>query len=334
MKKSVLWHLVLGIILFTSCGQGEKPWQKDVSGIEIQPIEIHRYGEALFNIDKENLVDELKALSGKFGFFLNTDLDDTLKLIKIRDYLNDPKIIELYQASSEKYKNLKFLEDELRHAFKHLKYYYPGSFIPRVYSYISGIDLEQPIIYRDSVLIIALDLYLGQDFIPYKKFGLPQYITRRMDAGYIPVDCMKAIGITKLPTSHSSRTLLDEMILHGKLLCFVDAMLPETPDSLKIGYTAKELQWCNANENNLWAFLIENDLLYSPDFQVVREFTQDMPFTKGFGNNSPGRLGVWLGWKIVRNFMINNPEVSLNSMLHNTDAQDILKRSKYKPKKK
>ncbi len=334
MKKSDFWLIAFIVILLTSCGQNKKPWHKDVSEIEIQPLEIHRYGDALFNIDKKNLKKELKALSSEFGFFLNTNLDDTLKLIQISDYLNDPKIIELYEAVSEKFKNVEKLEKELTNAFRHLKYYYPEMVIPRVYTYISGIDIEQPFIYRDSVLIIGLDLYLGEDFVPYKKFGLPRYITQRMQKDFIPTDCMKAIGITKLPADQSSRTLLDEMILHGKLLYFVDVMLPETPDSFKIGYTAEEMQWCNENENNLWAFLIENDLLYSPDFQVVREFTQDGPFTKGFGNDSPGRLGAWLGWKIVRKFMINNPDETLTSLLQNTDSQDILKRSKYKPKKK
>jgi uncharacterized protein YjaZ len=46
---------------------------------------------------------------------------------------------------------------------------------------------------------------------------------------------------------------------------------------------------------------------------------------------SPGRIGVWLGWQIVKSFMQNN-DVSLQKLL-TIDSEDLFKKSSYKPKK-
>ena len=40
-------------------------------------------------------------------------------------------------------------------------------------------------------------------------------------------------------------------------------------------------------------------------------------------------VGLWLGMQIVDSYMQRHPEVSLDSLLHITDYQRILKESKY-----
>ncbi len=329
MKNTIILFFV--IALMAGCKENRNSYNVDVSDISIPDIRIHRYGNALFGIDRRNLKDELKALSGEYRFFLDANLDDPLNLIQINEYIKDPKLRELHKTTSESFSDITGLEQELTEAFRHYKYYYPEEQTPRVYSYISGLQYESPIIFADSVLLIGLDNYLGENFKPYREFGLPLYITKRMQAAFISTACMKAIAASKLADHPPARTLLDEMILAGKRLYFTDAMLPGIQDTLKIAYTEKQLNWCIENESNTWAFLVENALLYSADFQTTKKFMQDGPFTTGFGNDSSPRIGEWLGWQIVRKYMNNNPEVSLDSLLTHTNAQQILKKSGYKP---
>ncbi len=108
-------------------------------------------------------------------------------------------------------------------------------------------------------------------------------------------------------------------------------MLPGFPDHMKIGYSEQEYKWCQENESNIWAFMIENDLLYTADFMAVKKFISEGPFTSGFDEASPGRIGVWLGWQIIKKYMQKNPQVKLQQMLNTTDAQSILQNSAYKP---
>ncbi len=121
------------------------------------------------------------------------------------------------------------------------------------------------------------------------------------------------------------------MIDEGKMLAYLDAVLPDVSDSVKIKYTANQLSWANNNEKDVWAFLVGNELLYETDYQMQTKLLQDGPFTAGFGNNSPPRLGAYIGWQIVLAYLNQNPDVSLQQMINETDSQKILQESRYKP---
>jgi uncharacterized protein YjaZ len=58
------------------------------------------------------------------------------------------------------------------------------------------------------------------------------------------------------------------------------------------------------------------------------------PYSKFYTEDdakSPGRVGQYIGWQIVRSFMKKN-EVSLQKLIH-LDEEEIFKKSGYKPKK-
>ena len=79
---------------------------------------------------------------------------------------------------------------------------------------------------------------------------------------------------------------------------------------------------------------IENDLLYSTDTQLNKRFIENAPFSKFYlseDTKSPGRIGQWIGWQIVRSYMVNN-DVSLQDLL-SMNEEEIFKNSKYKPRK-
>ena len=332
MKTKSLIFLFFIIFPIFSCSFNKRT-NIDVSDVKIKDVKIKRYGKDLFEINPDNIKNELKRLVKNYKYFLDADLDDTLNLIQIHDYITDTNLIEIYNESIKKYPELNNLEDDLILAFKHYKYYFSDKNIPEVFTYISGLQYEYPVQYFDNILIIALDLYLGKDFIPYRQIGLPAYKIRRMEAGYIVTDCMKEIAEVNFLQQEPERTFLDEIIKKGKVLYFLDAVIPQTPDTVKIGFTSNQLQWCRDNEANIWKFLINNNILYSADYQIIKKFTLDGPFTAAFSKESPTRIGNWFGWQIVSTYMNNNKDVSLNELMLENNAQKILTKSKYKPKK-
>jgi hypothetical protein len=151
-----------------------------------------------------------------------------------------------------------------------------------------------------------------------------------MQEAFIAFDCMREVVRVKHLPPYPGERLIDQMIYHGKMLYFLDEVMPGRPDTLKIGFTGEQLDWCYANESNLWAFLVENELLYSTDFQKINKLISDGPFTSFFEKESPARTGVWLGWQIVRAYMDMN-DTGLKEMITEKDAVDILTQSAYKP---
>ena len=285
----------------------------------------------MFAIDRQNLKAELKKLQPEFGIFLNGDLNDTLNLIRNGDFISDPLLIKSAEECNKAFPDLNFIEKELTGAFKHYRYYFPQEKIPDVYTYISGFDYDYPVQYFDNSLIIALDMYLGAGYKEYLKLGVPAYRIRNFDKAHITRDCMDALGSSKTDPSKAGRTLLDNMTGKGKILYFIKAMIPGCSDTVLLDYTKEQLSWSVKNEANIWAFFIENELLYSVDPEVMNKFIVDAPFTSYFGNESAPRNGWWIGYRIVKSFMDNNPEVTLPQLMKMYDSQAILNKSGYKP---
>jgi len=161
--------------------------------------------------------------------------------------------------------------------------------------------------------------------------GIPKYKTQNMVPQKIVPDVFYAWAITEFPFNENTNNLLSNMVYQGKLLYFTEAMNPNLPDSIIIGYTSQQLNWCKQNEANMWAYLAEKRLLYNSERLELRKYIGDGPFTNTFSHESPGRTGVWLGWQIVRSYMNKNHSTSLNDLMEMNNAQEILNNSAYFP---
>ena len=326
--------IILAGLLFTGCSAWDrKPfYEADISGTRIDSIQISRYESVLFEMNPFALHREIEPYIDEFSFFLGEGIDDPEHAEQLYNYVTDPLLNELYYDAREKWPDLKNLEESLTRAFRFHKYHFPESETPRVYTYISGIDHQMPVIHSEGHLIIALDTYLGSDNPHYEKLGIPRYKTRWMRPERIPADVMQVMAEEKLALIDSRpETLLEHMIHEGKRLFFLDCMLPGTPDSLKIKYTAANQQWMENNQGRAWTYKLDNELLFSSDFAAIQKFIREAPFTAPFSEHSAPRTGVWLGWQIVREYMRRNQEVRLQELLHETDARKILNEARFRP---
>ncbi|MCX6245308.1 MAG: hypothetical protein NTU98_11460 [Bacteroidetes bacterium] len=333
MKYRYLFISLFIILFATSCNWRSDRLKVDVSKISVPDVKIHRYDVDLFKIRIPDLQNGLEAIKNEYYFFLGTNLGDPKKLDEMSAYLENPRNIDFHQACVNQYKDLSDVEKGLTETFRHLRYYFPDAKIPRVYSYISGGDYPNSVQLADSVMIIALDNYLGKDFKPYFTDGLPAYKAERMTKHHIVPDCAAAIISSLYPENPASMTLLDAMVDAGKRLYLVEAMIPEVPGYLKMDYTEEQYEWAQKNEAHVWAAIIENRMLYSTDGQYFRMFLSDGPCTMEFTKDSPPRLGEWIGVQIIRAWMQNNPGITLQQMMQEKDSQKVLSKSGYKPKK-
>jgi hypothetical protein len=330
MKKIILFLLML--VAFGSCTQ-RRTSDVDVSGIDIPPTRILRYDLDLFAAGQGNLSSDIMKLAPKYRLFLGDDPAAPEKLATLKEYLENPRNQDFYKAVRSAYPELSSLESSLDEAFRHLKYYMPAFMPPMVYAYISGGDYEYPVQFNDSVLLIGLDNYLGEGYQPYRADGVPMYRIQRMDRDHVVTDCARLIATSLFALETGGGSLLDVMVEAGKRLYLLDLILPSTPPAVKIGYNSVQYEWIRKNESHVWAAIIENRMLYSNDGRVIRVFMSDGPFTAEFSKESPPLLGSWIGWRIVKQYMERNPEVTLRELLVEKDSQKILSGSKYKPEK-
>jgi uncharacterized protein YjaZ len=126
--------------------------------------------------------------------------------------------------------------------------------------------------------------------------------------------------------------VINRIVYEGKILYLQKALLRQTPDSVLTGYTQAQLDWCEVNEAEMWAKMIEDQLVYSESEDDLNHMTMDAPFTPGFPRESPGRAGVWVGYRIVQSYMEQYPSTTFEQLMELNDGQSFLTRSKYKPK--
>ena len=335
--KNIINAIILLISIVFATGCNKNKLDIDVSSVSAK-VELIEFHNELFQISPDSIEQNIPYLEKKYGDFFIYFTSSIINIGNTNDknfpnyfykFLTDPIIIDVNTKCNEEFPNLNFLKTELTDAFKHYKYYFPEKNIPICYTYISGFN--QSIITADNILGIGLDKYLGQNCKFYKQLGLPNYQTYNMHKQKIIVDCMRGWAEKEYPMNDSSENLLASMIHKGKVLYFIDAMLPNHPDSLKIGYTDKQLLWGEHFEDKAWNYLIEYKLLFSTNYMEIRKFTGEAPFTAPFLNNSPPRIGEWLGWQIVKSYMENNSKITLSELMKDTNYQQILAMSKYNP---
>ncbi len=342
MKRAtvVLVLMVISVMFFTSCNSCERNNEKKFAVKQSQlkeakeqiKITVNRYEQDLFSVREDFFVDDLKKIQKKYPFFLEGDIEDVRNQKQLWGYINDPMIKEVYEKSQKRFPNLNNMTSDLLDAMSYLKTYDSDVQIPNVYTYVSGFDYELPVKYMDNMLIIALDMFLGPNVNYYDQMGIPKYVSFRYQPEFILPESFKEISYSYLPSPKTRITMLDYMVFEGKKLYFAELMMPILHDSLLIGYPNQKLNWAIQNEGNIWAYLIENNLLYTKDNKAIVKFINDAPFTSVFARESPGRIGHWIGWQIVRSYM-NSNEVNLLDMMKDENYRGILEKSRYKPKK-
>ncbi len=236
----------------------------------------------------------------------------------------------VYTEVQKKYGNFEPVRQEFNTLFQHVKYYFPKTKTPKVITLIGEMDYNAKAIYADSLVIVSLELYLGKD---HKFYEFPNYLKQNFEEKQIMPDVVSSFTYRNIPVS-PDKNLVSQMVFAGKQLYAKDLLLPAYTDAEKIGYTPEQIKWCEGNEAYMWRFFIENEMLYSEDPKLTTRFMTPAPFSKFYleiDNDTPGRVGAWIGWQMVRSYMKNN-NVTLPELLK-TDAKVIFEKSKYKPKK-
>ena len=321
---------------FFSCTRN--PLKVNLSDIKTD-VKIVRFDQELFSIDLKDTLNEITKLSNKYPDFFNLF---TYRIIRVggvgdkqfpqllTEFVADTMIQDVKNLVDKEFADFSKIEKQIKKAFKYYQYHFPDKKLPTVFTYVSGFN--QSVVTAENIIGISLDKYLGRDCHYYQQLSTtPQYKILNMHKEKLVSDVAFAWGSSDFGNTDKANNLMQNMILKGKLMYFVDALLPDTPDSLKIGFTTKQLEFCKNNEAQMWGYLVEKKLLFSSKRMDIVRYINDGPTTSGFPRQSPGRAAIWIGWQIVRQYMKKHPETTVKELMQNNDYQQILSDSEYFP---
>jgi|SRR5690625_911690 len=315
--------LVLFFSLFLACKK-ENKIEKQIAQIPVA-FEVERFDRKFAGLQPENL----HSLKEEYPFLFPEQYSDSVWTGILKDTIQQ----EINREVSKAFPDFSKQKEELITLFQHLKYYFSDFEVPRVITITSNVDYRNSVILADSLLLISLDTYLGEDHEFY--YGIQKYFVKNFIESQIAPHVAREYAEKYTPRP-AERELIEYMVYHGKIQYFKEKVLPQNSAASIIGYTEEEMEWAEENEREIWGYFVENKLLYQTDPDLRRKFLDIGPFTR-FGlqldNESPPQLGQYIGWQIVKQYMNRNKEVSFPDMLK-TDNETIFKESNYKPKQR
>jgi hypothetical protein len=324
-----------------SCNSGEKI--PDVSNIKIA-LKTLRFEQGLFASDTAGFSGQIDKLQSAFPGFTNTFIYDILNadpkwpVDSIANYVHrfaaDKMYRSVYDSCQLIFKDFDPFEKEIKNALQFCKHYFPDYKSPqRIITYIGPLDGTGTGT-SDEAIIIGLQHYLGKDYALYKtplvQETYPEYVTANFEASYIVINVMKKILEDLYPEKTEDKPLVQQMVEKGKRLYALSKLLPRKEEYKLIGYRDTQLKDCYQHEAIIWDLFVQNNFLQTIDNNIIKNYIGESPKTQELGEASPGNIGSFAGWQIVKKFMQKNPGYSLQQLM-STDAETIFQQAKYKP---
>lgn len=304
------------------------------------PVEIQRFDRDFYAVDTTAFKSGMELVAAKYPQFFPVFVEGVLAITPdyraINSYLDllyefrtHPAMLGLYDSIAHYFPDMAPYEKEFGAAFARYRKFYPGAELPEVVTFVS--EFGNKAILYDHGIGISLDMFLGPQYPYYQGLQLPNYIIAFLRGEQIVPNAMRVWAEDHVSPPPAPATLLDVMVYEGKKLYFAEQMLPGMAGHRIIEYAPEQFAWCETHEADIWAFFIEQDVLYDTGYGPYNRYVGEAPTTYGMPPEAPGRTGIWTGWQIVKAYAESRPGASLDEVLQ-TDARTLLEMSGYKPR--
>lgn len=323
-------------VLLTACQKGRTYFPKE---IEPQEIEIVRFDNALMNVHEASVAHDIRVLYDEYPEFMPLWVEDILGIPsadtayleqQLPQFLNDTMygFQQTNRLEQEIFADISDIQYSINKAFGRIHYLYPDTEIPEIYLFVSG--FVTPIFFEDDLIGIGADMYLGSEYEYYNRV-VYNYQKQTMRKECIPVDVVSAYLFRTLPYTSTKSRLLDQMLYRGKIMYLTAQIFDDLPGYEVMGWTKEQWNWCVRNEQAIWHLVMDKRDLFKTESLILSSYLNEGPFTSEISQDSPGRLGIWLGWRIAESYMEHNENVTLQNLIEEGDAQKILEESYYRP---
>lgn len=333
LKKKLLVATL--VLLFGSCNTDLL--EVDINGVEVQTKFTH-LDSILFYTPISELPETRKNLNAtiqeifdyQIGYCMRIGkVEDTAFTASITQYRQDPAIIKLEQEIAQEFASLNKERNNLIVGLRTLKAHLPQAKIPSQIVFQNTL-FNSSAFCTENEIGIGLEQYLGKKSATVKSLpSEPFYdwIKEGFDRTYMERDAILSWVITHI-LPEVSGNLAEEMIYYGKALYITEAAFPKFDKHIILRYNKSDYKWANDNEYSLWKYLVDENSLFKTDERMLANMVKEGPFTPGLPEKGPDRLGQFLGWKMVRNYM-QKTKISIAELI-DIPYNEILQ--KYEPK--
>jgi uncharacterized protein YjaZ len=344
--RIINYILIFTVLVFTSCE--DDPLKKvDVSESKLE-VRFDRFDHDIFNADFTDPARTGQQLYQKYRGFYCDYMEVILQAARCQPDSNfavlegfvshrDMRALQMQIDKLYNTDKINEVNSEFTEAIRRWHHFFPDSIAPNVVYMNSGLNFSA--YSTDSIISVGLDFFLGPQDSIVKLFPndvFPQYFKDDMRPDYLVVNAMKDFSwaqCNKSDRNTRGATLLDLIVQQGKVMYMLDALLPMTEDSTKMNWSTENMEWAIANEWSVWKELAKQEVLFEKEYNNNKKWIDFGPFTNigAIPQDSPSQLGIWLGWKMVRAYMKENPSITIQQLLAEKDSQKILKA--FKPEK-
>ena len=305
----------------------------------MQEVDIMRFDKALLNVHETTVAKDIRVLYDEYPEFMPLWVEDILGIPssdttfleeQLPKFLNDTiyGFKQTNKREQDVFADITDIQNSINKAFTRIKWLYPETEIPSLYLFISGFNA--PIYFNEDIIGIGADMYLGSEYEYYNRV-VYDYQKQTMRKECIPVDVISAFLFRTLPYTSTKSRLLDQMMYRGKVMYLTAQIFDELPGYEVMGWSKEQWDWCVKNERAIWHLVMDKRDLFKTENLVLTGYLNDGPFTSEVSQEAPGRLGIWLGWRITESYMEHNETATLQELMAEGDAQKILELSFYKP---
>lgn len=326
----VLYGLFIGVLFISGCSDScsDAP---DVSSFK-KEVTIDRIDNALRNVQSFDDVKTLLKTDKAFAdFILPPGVPVDEMAYRLYSLGTDTVFNNLYAQIDSVFGNTEELNADLSELFARVNYHFPKWNQPQVKAFVSGFGGYDLIQTRDMTLI-GLDYFLG----PKPKYfdqSFPAYILKYYTKDRISFKVSMAISNQFNMVDRKDQSVLAHMLFYGKAYYFTKQMFPCAADSMICEYSPEEINMLDKDPAYVWDHFIDKKLFFNTDREAIQKYIDDRPKVFEIGENCPGRIGRWLGYKIVESYMKEHPEVTLAMLMTDEDCKKIFNESHYRPGK-
>ncbi|MBS1546467.1 MAG: hypothetical protein JST38_06400 [Bacteroidetes bacterium] len=329
----------VALLLFMAACGGKSPSTVNVRPVPVN-VKVERLDKDLFKAVDDSTGNFNLELYAKYGEFYKLYVERVLQAAAYNDprlpmalnrFVHDPDWSKVQLRADSVLGDMAEQEAGFNEAFGRLKAFFPDSLVPRIIAYNSGFNYG--VLPTDSVLGFGVEWFVGKNspVVQYLSPELfPQYRKERMRPEMLVPSVVKGWLQVHYTRDVQGEDLLTNLVVIGKVMALLDALLPETDATLKFAFTPQQLKWCEDNEFNIWREVVTKEMLYSKDPKVIDQFMNDGPYTTGFPRESPGHIGEWIGYRMVESYLRANPKDSFAQIFAMRSPQSFL--NTYKPK--
>jgi len=320
--------LFLFTVLFVVCSCSAQ--STDTVSLKIQRFDVALF-QYLENTDNRDVFsDEYRPFLDVFGqqVLQIGSCDSTGFEDRLQQFFSEPALRKLYADEIQLFSTIESYEKELAEGMALLLTEFPGLKLPFIYMHVSG--WNQNVVVTDSLLSISADKYLGADYALYMEHFY-DYERQMMSPDRIVPDYLLGFLMANFPFEGKEDVLLDRMLYEGKLRYILSRIHPERNEWEYVGYTKEEYAWCQKHQSRIWKTILEHKHLYTSNYFITSQYLNPAPYTAFLPAESPGRVGLWVGYQIIVSLMKHHPEISLLELMQMRDVQELLKLSRYKP---